>query len=187
MSETGESIFITVSNTGPLVSIFQSESLDLVVALFGRIHTSEACTVELIKHDWGDTLAQVGPTIISHKLTDCELAQAKEFAKSIAVHPASKDPKPDNHLGEAEVMALVQRPEFSGSVLMLDELAARAVATELNLNVSGFAGVLLLAVDSGLLTADEVKERLECCQQQGTHYSATFIERIYQTAKEGEK
>jgi hypothetical protein len=83
MSETGESIPIAVSNTGPLVSIFQSDSLDLVVALFGRIHTSEACTVELMKHDWGDALAQAGPTIISHKLTDCELAQAKEFARHI--------------------------------------------------------------------------------------------------------
>lgn len=41
-------------------------------------------------------------------------------------------------------MALVQRPEFGGGVLLLDELAARAVATELNLTMSGFAGVLLL-------------------------------------------
>jgi predicted nucleic acid-binding protein len=209
MPETRENLPIAVSNTGPLISIFQSNSLDLVVALFGRIHTSKACEVELMRHDWGDALARAGPAIISHKLTSSESAQAKEFAKRIAVHPTSKDTEPDNHLGEAEVMVLVQRPEFAGSLLLLDELAARAVAAELNLSVSGFAGVLLLAVDEGLLTADEVKERLERCQQQGIHYSITFIhipllffliklfllgkekvwfiERIYQTAKEGEK
>ena len=83
-------------------------------------------------------------------------------------------------------MVLVQRPEFADSVLLLDELTARAVAMDLNLRVSGFAGVLLLAVDEGLLTADDVKRRLERCQQQGTHYSSAFIERIYQSAKEGE-
>lgn len=187
MPEIRESLPIAVSNTGPLISIFQSDSLDLVLALFGRIHTSEACVVELMKHDWGDALVQAGTAITSYKLTDLEAVQAKEFARRIAVHPASRDAEPDNHLGEAEVMVLVQRPEFAGSVLLLDELAARAVAVEINLSVSGFAGVLLMAVDEGLLTANKVKERLERCQQQGTHYSIAFIERIYQTAKEGEK
>jgi predicted nucleic acid-binding protein len=80
-------------------------------------------------------------------------------------------------------MVLAQRPEFADSVLLLDELAARAVAQELNLQMSGFAGVLLLAVDEALISADDLKRRLERCQQQGTHYSTAFIERIYQTAK----
>lgn len=82
-------------------------------------------------------------------------------------------------------MALVQRPEFAEGVLLLDELAARAVAAEAGIRVSGFAGILLLAVEEELITADEVKERLERCRRQGTHYSAEFIERVYQAAKEG--
>ena len=187
MNLTRESLPIAVSDTGPLISIFQSDSLDLVVALFGRVHTSEACVAELMRHDWSNALAGAGPTITSHKLTDAEAAQSGGLARRVAAHPASKDPVPDNHLGEAEVMVLVQRSEFAGSVLLLDELAARAIATELNLSISGFAGVLLLGVDEGLLPADAVKERLERCRQQGTHYSTAFIERIYQKAKEGEK
>ena len=103
------------------------------------------------------------------------------------MHPASKDTQPDSHLGEAEVISLLRRQEFTHSVLLLDELAARGIATELNLKMSGFAGVLLLAVDEELLTADEAKAKLERCKQAGIHYSITFINRIYQTAKEGAK
>ena len=103
------------------------------------------------------------------------------------MHPASKDTQPDSHLGEAEVISLLRRQEFTHSVLLLDELAARGIAIELNLKMSGFAGVLLLAVDEELLTADEAKAKLERCKQAGIHYSITFINRIYQTAKEGAK
>ncbi|MDQ3814584.1 MAG: hypothetical protein M3347_11610 [Armatimonadota bacterium] len=177
---------MVVSNTGPLISAFQSDSLDLITALFGTVHTSEACVTELASHGWEEALAQHGSHFISHRLADSEVAQAIALANRIAVHPASRNSEPSHHIGEAEVMVLVQRPEFAGSVLLLDELAARAIATETGLTISGFAGVLLLAVAEGLLTADEVKQRLERCQQQGTHYRHTFIEQIYQAAKRGE-
>jgi len=186
MSEAPENLLIAVSDTGPLISIFQSDSLELVATLFGQIHISETCEVELVNHGWAGAITRAGVTIISHKLTGSEAAQAGDIARRIAAHPSSKNPEPDVHRGEAEVMVLVQRPEFADSVLLLDELTARAVAMELNLWVSGFAGVLLLAVDEALLTADDVKQRLKRCQQQGTHYSSAFIERIYQAAKEGE-
>ncbi len=178
---------MVVSNTGPLISAFQSDSLDLMTALFGTVHTSEACIAELVGHGWEETLTQHGSHVVSHRLTESETAQAASLAARIAAYPASKDPESSHHIGEAEVMVLVQRPEFAGAVLLLDELAARAIATEIGLTISGFAGVLLLAVDEGLLTADEVRERLMRCQQQGTHYSNAFIEQIYQAAKEGEK
>lgn len=182
-----ENLPLAVSNTGPLISAFQSDSFDLIIALFGAIHTSEACVAELTKHGWEVALAQAGSNIVTHKLTDPELEQAEGVAGQIAAHPVSKEPDPDNHLGEAEVMVLVQRPEFAKGVLLLDELAARAVARDAGLTISGFAGVLLLAVDEGLLTADDVRERLEQCRQQGTHYSVAFIERVYQAAKEGDE
>jgi predicted nucleic acid-binding protein len=94
---------------------------------------------------------------------------------------------PDNHLGEAQAMVLAARHEFANDVLLLDELAARAVAQELGLTLSGFAGVLLVAVREGLLTAEELKKRLETCQRQGTHYSGTFIEQVYLVAQKGDR
>lgn len=171
-----------VSDTGPLISMFQSNSLDLALTLFGQIHISETCQAELIKHGWQDVLEQASTTLIIDKLTAREIAKAKQFAHRIAVHPMSKDRIPDNHLGEAEAMVLVQRSEFATGVLLLDELIARAVAKELGLRISGFAGVLLLAVYDGLLTASDLKKRLESCRQQGTHYSRALIEQVYRRA-----
>jgi predicted nucleic acid-binding protein len=174
---------MVVSDTGPLISALQSESVGLIADLFGTVHTSEVCISELGRHGWADYLAR--HHIVGHRLSDAEVASAAVLAAQIAGHPASKEPNPNHHAGEAEAMVLVQRPEFAGAVLLLDELAARAVATTTGLTISGFAGVLLTAVYEGLLAADEIRQKLIRCQQQGTHYSNTFIQKIDQIAREG--
>lgn len=175
---------LVVSDTGPLISIFQSDSLKLVLALFGKVHTSEGCLTEVRNHGWQVPVSQAGSTIVTHQLTAFEAKQARLVAQRIASHPRAKNPDPSRHLGEAEVIILALRSAFAGAVLLLDERIARSVAQEFNLNLSGFAGMLLLAVAKGLLTADGLRQRLERCQQQGTHYSAAFIERVYQAAQE---
>ena len=84
-------------------------------------------------------------------------------------------------------MALAQGSEFADAVVLMDELAARAVAAEAGLTVSSFAGILLWAVEEGTLSAEQAQERLERCRQQGTHYSADFIGRIFRAAQERER
>jgi predicted nucleic acid-binding protein len=172
-----------ICNTGPLISAFQSYSLDLVTTLLPVIHIPSACVDELIRHGWSKSLHSAASRIKTHSLTEAEGEIARTIAQQIAFHPLSLDPVPDNHLGEAQAMVLAARPEFANDVLLLDELAARAVAKELGLTLSGFAGVLLVAVREGLLTAGELKKRLETCQRQGTHYSEAFIEQVYLAAK----
>ena len=174
---------IAISNTGPLISAFQSDSLAVLTELFSQVHVTRACITELTRHGWRDTLTYAHALIITQALTPAEDALAQTYAQRIANHPLSKDPVPANHLGEAEVMALAQRPQYMDTILLIDEQAARVVALNMVLKVSGFAGVLLLAVNERLLTPDEVKRRLELCRTQGTHYSAAFIERAYQLAK----
>ena len=175
---------VVISDTGPLISIFQSDSMDVVAALFGGIHTSTTCHTEMLSHGLEDFIVQAGSLLQVHALSSSEAAQAVEIAQRIALHPKVKHAEPANHIGEAEVMTLVQRAEFDDGVLLLDELAARQVAFDLQLPVSGFAGVLLMGVSEGLLTPQEVKTRLERCQQRGTHYGRAFIERIYRQAME---
>jgi len=172
-----------ISDTGPLISIFQSDSLDLVTTLLPVIHIPPVCLEELIRHGWGESLQSAGSQIESHSLTQAEKEMARTIARQIAFHPLSRDPVVDNHLGEAQALALATRPEFVNDVLLVDELAARVVAEQMGLTISGFAGVLLVAVQEGLLTANELKERLATCRQQGTHYSEAFIEQVYLAAK----
>lgn len=172
-----------ISDTGPLISVLQSDSLELVTTLLPVIHIPPACVDELMRHGWSESLHSATSRIKTHPLTEAEEEMARTIAQQIAFHPLSRDPVPDNHLGEAQAMVLAARPEFANDVLLLDELAARAVAEESGLTLSGFAGVLLVAVREGLLTAEELKKRLEICQQQGTHYSEAFIEQVYLAAK----
>jgi len=187
MNDMEASLPILLSDTGPLISIFQSASLEWVTALFGPLHTTEGCLAELARHGWAPVVTNAGPDLVCHTLTSSEAEQARVFARLIAAQPASKDREPDHHLGEAEVRALAQGSEFTGAVVLIDELAARAVAADAGLTISGFAGILLWAVEEEALTAEQAREQLEHCRQQGTHYSAEFIDRIYQAARERER
>ncbi|MBM3236556.1 hypothetical protein FJZ31_09690 [Candidatus Poribacteria bacterium] len=63
----------------------------------------------------------------------------------------TKQKEPAHHLPEAEAIILASRPELRVHEILLDELAAREVARELKLKISGFAGVLAKAGLEGLL------------------------------------
>jgi predicted nucleic acid-binding protein len=172
-----------LSDTGPLISAFQSESFPLLTQLFPEVHIAPACLAELIQHGWETEVRSASSALRIVKLTSSEQRRARAVARQIAHHPATNDGIVEHHLGEAQVLVLALRARYRNDVLLLDELAARAVAKEMRVKLSGFPGVLLLAVQGGLLSAEELKERLERCRTQGTHYGVTFIKQVYDMAK----
>ena len=124
------------------------------------------------------------PKLAVVELTSREKEMALGIAQQIANHPDTNDPIAENHLGEAQAIALTLRAEYRADLLLLDELAARVIAKERGLKLSGFPGVLLLAVRAELMSADELRTRLEMCRAQGTHYGVRFIEQVYAMAKQ---
>lgn len=176
-----------VSNTGPLISAFQSNSFELLIRIFAEIHTSPGCVAELIKHGWEEDIKNASSKLFSLNLTAAEENQALRIAEKIAQHPDTTDLVAVNHLGEAQAIVLALRSEYQDDLLLLDELVARAVAKELNLKLSGFPGVLLLAVQGGLISAEDLRERLEACRKQGTHYGPSFIQQVYKMAQQGRR
>lgn len=148
-----------VCNTGPLISAFQSDSCWLFVQIFVEIHISSVCAGELIRHGWETEVQTATPPLVIVTLTTSEEQHAYTIAQQIAQHPANNDPIIENHMGEAQAITLALRAEHQGDVLLLDELAARAVAQQQGVKLSGFPGVLLLAVQTGLITAEELKRR----------------------------
>ena len=58
MSEVNS--FVAVSDTGPLISAFQSNSCQQLNAILGVIHTTEGCAAKLVRHGWDKALAQAG-------------------------------------------------------------------------------------------------------------------------------
>jgi predicted nucleic acid-binding protein len=176
-----------VSNTGPLISAFQSDSFALLTHIFAEVHISTACMAELTKHGWEEEVRAASPKLVIVKLAPGEERHALAIAKQIAQHPDTNDPIAEHHLGEAQAIVLALRSEYRDDLLLLDELAARAIAKHLGVKLSGFPGALLLAVQGGLITAEELKVRLEQCRAQGTHYGVPFIKQVYEMAKQGRR
>lgn len=173
-----------LSNTGPLISAFQSQSFTLLTRIFQGIHISDVCRQELVKHGWEQEMETAVPQLEIIKLTTTEEMVAVGIAEQIARHPSTNDPIVENHLGEAQVITAALRSEYQDDLLLLDEQAARAIAKQYGIRISGFPGVLLLAVQSDLISTEDLKLRLEKCRVQGTHYGVAFIEQVYKMAQQ---
>jgi len=122
-----------ISNTGPLISAFQSDSFVLLTKICKKIYITTACVVEFERHGWGNEVKAASPQLVVVKLKASEEKRALVFAKQIAQHPDVNDPVVENHLGEAQAIALAFRPEHRSDVVLLDELAARAIAKQAGL------------------------------------------------------
>jgi len=70
----------------------------------------------------------------------------------------------------------MRRPESGCEVLLVEEKAAREVARELKLEITGFVGIVAKAASEGIITIEEVQCLLEMCRQKGTRYSDALIE-----------
>ncbi len=180
MSDSSETY--AICDTGPLVSAFQSDSIALMTEVFHRILITSVCRTELEEHGWREELEDASSQIRTMELTPDEVAGAITVANRIAEHPASKDRAPESHLGEAGAISLALRPEHRQDVVLIDELAARGVAADSDLVLSGFPGVLLLAARGGLISAEDLRARLESCRRQGTYYSESLIQEVYTMA-----
>lgn len=176
---------VAVSNTGPLISAFQCRRTDLLKRYFSVIYITASELTEFDKHGWGDDIRNLISevfVIVFKGLTNGERERAEQVAKRIAAHPASGDLDWHNHIPEAEAMVLMQqRTHLMIEQILLDEKAARKVAQELGLCITGFPGILGRAGQDGILTKDEIQGLLKICQQQGTHYSDKLIQTVAQT------
>lgn len=116
------------------------------------------------------------------QLTDSEKKQAEEVARRIAALPTSGNSDWDSHLPEAEAIVLMQRrSRLEFAITLLDEKAARHVAREMGLTLTGFPGVLGWSGRDGILTKQDIRQLLKTCQEQGTYYSDRLIETLAET------
>jgi len=117
-----------ISNTGPLISAFQSDSFELITKIFPTVFISTVCMAELEDHGWKDEIQAASPQLVVMKLTVKEKKRALIFARQISQHPDTNDPVIENHLGESQAIVLALRSEHKNDLLLLDELAARSIA-----------------------------------------------------------
>lgn len=126
-----------VSNTTPIINLAEIGRLDVLEGLFGKVVVPPAVVDELVAK------RELFPNA-GHAADHFEIVQPQDrllvrgFA-SVA------------HAGEAECLALAM--ENPGSLLILDDLQARALATANSLPFTGTLGVLVEAKAKGLVHA----------------------------------
>ncbi len=135
---------------------------------------------EFEKHGFGYQIQELrsqGWVTVMPLMRD-EETQAMQLAERVAASPLTRDKVPDNHRAEAEAMVLMKRSDLGATRLLVEELAARQIAKEEGIEITGFIGMLLLACEERVLTPNEMRDLLETCRQQGTHYSQTLIDDV---------
>jgi len=178
---------VVVANTGPMVSVFQSRRIDLLQAVFNIIYLAPSTVSEHEKHGAGEFLLRLidSRLVMILPLSSEEQARAVVVAQQIATSPLSRDPVVASHIPDAETIVLAQRLGGECDFVLLDEMAAREVATSLGLRVTGFLGTLRFAYLRGLVTIEEIENILRECQRQGTHYNNALIHNFCEVLRRG--
>ncbi len=123
-----------ISNTSPLFYLHAVGRLDLLRELYGQIVTPPAVVAELAD---GAVKGHDVPRIAEQSW--------------IEVRPPSETKVLEDDLGGGESEAIALAAENPGSLLILDDLAARQVAAARALRLTGTLGVLLQAKNEGCL------------------------------------
>lgn len=130
---------LIISNTTPLINFAEIGRMDVLEALFGTLVIPPAVTEELAAKSGLFPKASQVPALPHIML----MAPADQLlVKGLASRV---------HRGEAECLALAM--EHPGSLLLLDDLAAREFATANGLLFTGTIGCLVQAKQQGLLQA----------------------------------
>lgn len=101
---------IAVSNTGPLISAFQCGRVDLLQGIFQKLILPPNVLAELQRHGvLLEALSLMEEGFAEAALMTMQMqAAAAEVAGEIATSPSSRDPVPDHHLADAEVIVLTE-------------------------------------------------------------------------------
>ena len=125
-----------VSNSSPICYLLLIGQIDLFPALFQQIHLPASVCLELANEGAPDIVQNW----IAHPPSWIRVHQVSGIA----------DPLSNRlHAGEREAIVLAQ--ELAADLILLDEKAARGVALEIGLHVSGLLGVLDVAATRGMV------------------------------------
>ncbi len=134
-----------VSDTSPICYLLLIGQVELLKALFGRVHIPEAVRDEL-SHSGAPPEARSW------------IASPPAWLEIHAAFPQSGADLVRLHKGEQE--AIVLAGHLKADLVLLDDKKARRVAQDRGLNVVGLLGVIDRAADEGLLSLVDALERL---------------------------
>jgi len=134
---------LVISDSSPLIALSRIDRLDLLQKLYKRILIPKAVEEEVFSNKGAEKTPPEKPSWI----------KTKTISQPLSVEVLSIT------LGRGESEAIALALELKADIIILDELAARSLATELNLRFTGILGILLKAKENNLLPS--VKEVLD--------------------------
>jgi predicted nucleic acid-binding protein len=155
---------IAVTNTSPVIALVAAGELQLLDELFERI-----CVPMEVWSELADKHGALEPDQL-------------RALRGVAFFPAQPVPAEAARLdpGERAVIALAR--SIPGAWVLLDELAARRVASELGLPVKGTLGVLVEAKRRGLVPA--VRPLVERMIASGFHLGPDLVKTLLSSVGE---
>jgi predicted nucleic acid-binding protein len=130
---------LTISNTTPVINLAEIGRLDILDGLFGEVVVPPAVVDELLaKEPLFPKAAEAARSGRFRVESPAGLLLARGFGGVL-------------HAGESECLALAM--EHSGSLLLIDDLQARAFAAINGLTFTGTLGCLATAKSRGLIDA----------------------------------
>ncbi len=136
---------IVVSNTSPLNYLVLIDAVDILDELFGAISIPYAVREELSDTDTPETVRKW-------------IAQPPDWLQVVQIDSDGDKELEALHRGEREAILLAEK--LDADLIILDERAARRIASQRGLRVTGTLGVLNEAGIRGLVDISEATDRL---------------------------
>lgn len=154
-----------VTNTSPLIALERIGQLPLLPALFGRVIRPHAVLAEIEegRNKYG----------MPDALLDADWLKTMDDPPEMMLR---------RELGSGETAVIALSLRLQADLVILDDLAARNVATELGLAVSGTLGVLLAASRRGFLK--DVEKAVGALTMVGFRVSKSILDEVRRLARE---
>ena len=148
---------IVVSDTTPLISLLKIKRIGLLEKLFGEVVIPQAVFTELTVDIRFDEEAEV--------IKNEKFISVKEVSNMASVNILKRATGLDQ--GESE--AIVLSDEIQADILLMDEAKGRKISDQMGIHIMGTIGILMIAYEDDILTADEVKNCIDGLQNAGRH------------------
>ena len=140
---------IVVSDTTPILSLLKAGRLGLLETLYQTVVMPEAVYNELVSNN---NYAEEREAIENCAFLSVEKVHNMESVRIL---------RDVTGLDEGESESLILYGEKAADLLLIDEHKGRGVAKKMSVEHVGTVGILMLAFDEGIITAQEVRETLE--------------------------
>lgn len=162
---------IVVADSTPLITMMKADQLALLHALFGEIRIPVAVFEEVT-----DNLEYANEADLIRNSSYIKVVEVEDPEQVILLRRATA-------LDRGESEAIIYADQVGADLLLMDETAGRAIARNMNLRLTGSVGVLILAIEKGILSPDDADMTVEKIRSSRRHISEELLQRVKAAAQ----